>query len=538
MADPVDRARRRTPPLVTSPSVPDPLAAPLDSNLALLGAVAKLLNGGLSFDGTVNAVTETVRAGLPAQRVALWLRESTSAAFRAVSSPPTDVPLVASLEQLTAPSGDSLRVPLLEEGQWVGLIEATLEPGRRDGAVLAVLADMLAPFVASAELSADLAHEVANQSREIDEQRRFISLIIDSLPLGLYVVDREYRIQAWNRKRETGTQGVRRDEVVGRTVFDVLNRQPRDRLRAAFDRVFDTGEISQEEIEVPLGYEQRTYRITRIPMRLEGDAITHVITVGEDVTEQRSSERRILQSEKLAAIGHLAAGIMHEINNPLATISACVEAMEGRVPELTGPAVGPVRDYLEIVNKEVERCTQIVNGLLDFSRPKGKTKQPVQLNAVVEDALFLLKHHQRFGQLALTRELDPRPLLTVGNAEQLIQVLMALLLNALDAMEKGGRLTVRTGRSRLRADEIFVEVEDSGVGIARSQQLLIFEPFFTTKPPGRGTGLGLSISYGIVQEHGGRIEVESQPGEGARFRVVLPASTEAKAERQAPKAER
>jgi two-component system NtrC family sensor kinase len=510
---------------MSSPSPAGPAGPPpRDSALMLLGAVAKLLNGGLGFDATVTALTETLRTGLPARRIALWLREPNGVAFRAVSSPPDDAAPVASLEQLTAAAGDTVRLPLMQEGQCVGLVEASIEPGRRDGALLAVLADFLAPFVASAELSADLAHEVAVQSREIDEQRRFISLIIDSLPVGLYVVDREYRIQAWNRKRETGTQGIRRDEVVGRPVFDVLSRHPRDRLRAAFDQVFDTGEIAQEEIDVGLGDEQRTYRISRIPMRLEGDAITHVITVGEDVTERRLNERRILQSEKLAAIGHLAAGVMHEINNPLATIGACVAAMEGRLPDLSGSAVGPVRDYLRIVDKEVERCTQIVNGLLDFSRPKGKAKQPVQLNAVVEDALFLLKHHQRFGQLVLTRELDPKLLPTVGNAEQLIQVLMALMLNALDAMEGGGRLTVRTGRSRVRADEVFVEVEDAGVGIPRSQQPLIFEPFFTTKPPGRGTGLGLSISYGIVQEHGGRIEVESEPGAGAKFRVVLPAT--------------
>lgn len=515
---------------MTSPSAPAPVP-PRDSHLALLGAVAKLLNGNVGFDEAVAAVAEAIRVGLPAERVAVWLREPTGTAFRAVSSPRSDAAPVASLEQLMAASDDTRRVPLMQEGQWIGLLEARVTAGQLDGAVLGVLADMLTPFVAAAELSADLAHEVAIQSREIDEQRRFISLVMDSLPLGLYVVDREYRIQAWNRKRETGTQGVRREEAVGRAVFEVLSRQPRDRLRAAFDRVFDTGELSQEEMDVGFGDEQRTYRITRIPMRLEGDAITHVITVGEDVTEQRLSERRILQSEKLAAIGHLAAGVMHEINNPLATISACVAAMEGRLPELSGPAVGPVRDYLQIVDKEVERCTQIVNGLLDFSRPKGKAKQPVQLNAVVEDALFLLKHHQRFGQLVLTRDLDARPLVTVGNAEQLIQVMMALLLNAVDAMEQGGRLTVRTGRSRTRADEIFVEVEDTGVGIARSQQLLIFEPFFTTKPPGKGTGLGLSISYGIVQEHGGRIEVESQPGEGASFRMVLPASPDAKAER-------
>jgi two-component system NtrC family sensor kinase len=338
------------------------------------------------------------------------------------------------------------------------------------------------------------------------------------------VVDREYRIQAWNRKRETGTQGLRRDEVVGRTVFDVLSRQPRNTLRAEFDRVFETGALVEEDLGVGVGGEQRIYRITRIPMRLEGDAITHVITVGEDVTEARLTQQRILQSEKLAAIGHLAAGVMHEINNPLATIGACVAAMEGRLGELTGPAQGAVAEYLQIVDKEVERCTQIVNGLLDFSRPKGKAKQTVQLNTVVEDALFLLKHHKSFAQLVVTRELDPNLPPTAANPEQLIQVLMALMLNALDAMENGGRLTLRTGRSRLRNDELYVEVADTGVGIPRVQLSQVFEPFFTTKPPGRGTGLGLSISYGIVREHGGRIEVESQPGQGSTFRVVLPAT--------------
>ena len=497
---------------------------PRDPSLALLGTVAKLLNGGLGVDATVNAVVEALREGLPALRVALWLRDPNAVAFRAVASPPRAAAPVPSLDRLPPPDAGTARVPLLQEGECVGLLEAVLEARRGDTAVLDVLADFLAPFVASAELSADLAHEVAVQSREIDEQRRFISLIIDSLPVGLYVVDREYRIQAWNRKRETGTQGLRRDEVVGRTVFDVLSRQPRTTLRAEFDRVFDTGALVEEDLAVGVGAAQRIYRITRIPMRLEGDAITHVITVGEDVTEARLTQQRILQSEKLAAIGHLAAGVMHEINNPLATIGACVAAMEGRLGELTGPAQGAVAEYLQIVDKEVERCTQIVNGLLDFSRPKGKAKQTVQLNTVVEDALFLLKHHKSFAQLVVTRELDPSLPPTAANPEQLIQVLMALMLNALDAMENGGRLTLRTGRSRLRNDELYVEVADTGVGIPRVQLSQVFEPFFTTKPPGRGTGLGLSISYGIVREHAGRIEVESQPGQGSTFRVVLPAT--------------
>jgi two-component system, NtrC family, sensor kinase len=498
-----------------------------DGPLALFGAVAKLLNGGLGFDATVDAVTEAVREGLPASRVALWLRDPNTAAFRAVGSSAGAAAPVPSLEHLPAPAPGTTRVPLVQEGECVGLLEVESAAGRAPAAILDVLADVLAPFVASAELSADLAHEVAVQSREIDEQRRFISLIIDSLPVGLYVVDREYRIQVWNRKRETGTQGMRRDEVVGRSVFEVLSRQERNALRAAFDRVFDTGAIVEEDFEVGMGGEQRVYRITRIPMRLEGDAITHVITVGEDVTEERLTQHRILQSEKLAAIGHLAAGVMHEINNPLATIGACVAAMEGRLADLPSPAQTAIRDYLQIVDKELERCTEIVSGLLDFSRPKGKAKQTVQLNAVVEDALFLLKHHKAFGQLAVTRELDPGVPATVANAEQLIQVLMALLLNAVDAMEGGGRLTVRTGRSRVRPDELYVEVADTGVGIPRAQLSQIFEPFFTTKPPGRGTGLGLSISYGIVKEHGGRIEVDSQPGHGSVFRVMLPATERA-----------
>ncbi|MFL5547012.1 MAG: sensor histidine kinase, partial [Gemmatimonadales bacterium] len=168
-------------------------------------------------------------------------------------------------------------------------------------------------------------------------------------------------------------------------------------------------------------------------------------------------------------------------------------------------------------------CTRIVDGLLDFSRPKGKAKARVVLNEVLEETLFLLKHHQKFKRLTLVRELDSSIPPITGNAEQLTQVFMALMLNAVDAMHEGrGKLTVRTGRNPNRSDEAVAEIEDNGVGIPRADQSKIFEPFYTTKPPGRGTGLGLSICYGIVEDHRGRIEVESQPGRGSTFRVFLP----------------
>jgi signal transduction histidine kinase len=213
---------------------------------------------------------------------------------------------------------------------------------------------------------------------------------------------------------------------------------------------------------------------------------------------------------------------MHEINNPLATIGACVAAIQGKLED--GDATRSALDeYLEIIDREVERCSKIVEGLLDFSRPKGQSKTPLAVPALVDETLFLLKHHQRFKRVAVDRDLAPGLPRILGNKEQLIQALMALLLNAVDAMDQTGRLTVRASPVPRRA-EVVLAVEDTGVGIPREDQAKIFEPFYTTKQPGRGTGLGLSICYGIVEDHRGRIEVESVPGRGSTFRVYLPAA--------------
>jgi two-component system NtrC family sensor kinase len=217
---------------------------------------------------------------------------------------------------------------------------------------------------------------------------------------------------------------------------------------------------------------------------------------------------------------------MHEINNPLATIAACAESLGFKLAELgkTGVAIpADANEYLEIIDNEVSRCKEIVDGLLDFSRPKQVLKARVSLNDVVERTLKLLKHHVRFKKLSVITELDA-DLASVPQAsgEQLLQVFMALLINAMDAMAGAGQVTVRTRRGTNAEEGAIVEIIDSGEGIARSELSKIFEPFYTTKPPGRGTGLGLSICYGIVREHGGRIEVESEVGKGSTFRVLLP----------------
>jgi signal transduction histidine kinase len=169
------------------------------------------------------------------------------------------------------------------------------------------------------------------------------------------------------------------------------------------------------------------------------------------------------------------------------------------------------------------RCKQIVDQLLDFSRPKQLAKTRVDLNEVVEKTLFLMKHHAGFKKMHLVKELeDALPVVPLGNAEQLVQALMALLINAVDASDGRGTITLRTRTGPTPADGAIIEVADAGHGIARSELSKIFEPFYTTKAPGRGTGLGLAICYGIVQDHRGRVEVDSVLGKGSTFRVLLP----------------
>jgi two-component system NtrC family sensor kinase len=518
------------------------MAAPtLDADhrgLRVLAEVASILSADLGSPAALAEVVAVLRRGLGLRRCRLWVRGEPGADYVALSSPADDPVgpgdhvrppvaewIAAGAVRETTSGGVLVRFPLVQDEEAFGLLEG-LGPGDPHEHlvhdVLLVVARLLAPVLAATELSHDLASEVAQGTREVEAQRNFVARIIDSLPVGLYVVDREYRIRAWNRKRETGTQGVAREDALGRDVFEVLDRQPRERLKAEFDGVFQTGEIRQMEMESQASGEARYYRISKIPMRLSGEEISHVITIGEDITEWRQVQQRLSQTDKLAAIGQLAAGVMHEINNPLATILACAEALALRREALAPDERPSFDEYLTIIDAEVQRCRRIVDGLLDFARPQSGARQLVSVNDAVEHTLFLLKHHRGFRRLTVTAELAPDLPPVRGDGERLIQTFMALMLNAMDAMDGRGRLTVRTRLNPARGDEILVEVIDTGHGIPQEHMPRIFEPFYTTKAPGRGTGLGLSICYGIVQEHRGRIEVESQPGVGSNFKVYLP----------------
>ena len=293
-------------------------------------------------------------------------------------------------------------------------------------------------------------------------------------------------------------------------------------MEAFLRRSFATGRGGVVEEEIVIAGEAKMFRLTTAPLESADDHVTHAVVLVEDITRAKRLERQMLLTERLTTAGRLAAGVAHELNNPLATIAGCAESLQarlregdlGKAPELTDFA-----HYLRLIEEEAFRCKEITGSLLQFVRDPGSRRAPTDLNALVLKATELLSHQSRFAESRFAPELDPALPPVEVNEGQMRQVFIGLAANALEALEGRGTLTLR---SRLRRGEVEIEFEDEGPGVTDETLARIFDPFFTTKPPGLGTGLGLAIAQGIVTDHGGRIEVTSRPGKGSVFRVVLP----------------
>lgn len=361
-----------------------------------------------------------------------------------------------------------------------------------------------------------------NQAKE--EHRKFTETVLDALPVSLYVIDKDYRIVTWNKNREIGMQGVPREEVIGRNVFEVLTKYPQSELSQEFERAFRTGKIERiEQRTTDSTGASKHWLVSKIPMRdSDTGEVTHVITVGEDVTVRVEAIHAIGRAEKLAAVGRLASGVVHEINNPLATISACAEALETRVTEGVfdvSPEVEDLREYLSLIRSEAFRCKTITNGLLDFSRVRAGNRTPIDMGLTVKSSARLIAHQKRGDNIEIKLEVDENLPRVNADEGQMQQAVIALSTNAIDAMPGGGTLTLRASAQNGR---VVVEVQDTGHGIAPEDLPKVFEPFFTTKEIGKGTGLGLAVCYGIVTEHGGRLAVRSNVGVGTTFTMYLP----------------
>lgn len=388
----------------------------------------------------------------------------------------------------------------------------------------ALAAQISSLYVGARESAATLAQEVDRRTAESEMQQRFTEAIIDTLPLSLYAIDRDYQIVAWNRNRELGELGLPRGAVLGRNIFEVLTKQNRELLEREFRKVFATGEIHRIEQEaVTQDGATNHWLISKIPMRAdESNGVSHVITVGENITARVKSDRAVARAEKLAAVGRLAAGVVHEINNPLATIAACAESLQKRIDEGdfdNSPGAQDLREYLGLIRDEAFRCKAITNGLLDFSRLRSGQRAPVDVTEVIKTTARLVTHQQRGENIQIVIEAPMNIAMVSGDIGQLQQAVVALATNAIDAMPDGGTLTLRARQSGPR---VLIEVSDTGLGIPPENMTKIFDPFFTTKDVGRGTGLGLAVCYGILSEHGGRLDVRSTLGAGTTFTITLP----------------
>jgi len=270
----------------------------------------------------------------------------------------------------------------------------------------------------------------------------------------------------------------------------------------------------EEELETRV--RERTNELVRANASLQQEVLDR--TRAEDTL--RAREEQLVQASKMAAVGQLAAGVAHEINNPLAVILGFAQGLERRVSTTDHAFRSPVTSIV----REALRCKNLVHELLTFSRTGRQSREALDFQVVVHAASQLLESRARVQDTAIHVDVGEGLPMVRGNRTQLEQVVINLGNNALDAMEKGGELTVRSRYSG--NGEVHLEVRDTGPGIPADIRSRIFEPFFTTKEVGKGTGLGLSLAYEVVQQHGGSLDVESEIGKGTTMRVRLPIDAE------------
>jgi signal transduction histidine kinase len=352
--------------------------------------------------------------------------------------------------------------------------------------------------------------------RDLLRSRNTLRAMFDSLPISIYIIDNAYNLAAVNTSR-AGRAGEHPNQLVGRKCYEKFYQRegPCPSCRAA--ETFGSGQNTLRLARDWLDNEKfNEWEISTFPIYDENDVVMQTVVIEQDVTEKRNLEANLIQSEKLAAVGQLAAGVAHEINNPLTAIIANAQLLHRGID----PSDQDLIDSINLIEMAGTRAAQVVRNLLGIARKEKYEFEPVDMNQTVRNALSLV-HHELVGRpiqvhLELAEDLPP----LMASQDHLQGVWINLILNAIDAMDKAdGQLSIITGFSQ----GVFqVAISDNGKGIAPDHLARLFEPFFTTKAAGRGTGLGLSVCMRVVRHHGGDIRVESQPGKWTRFNVTLP----------------
>ncbi len=388
----------------------------------------------------------------------------------------------------------------------------------------------LAGYVAIAIENASLYQSLQRKVEEYERLKEFSENIVESINVGILAADLEDRVESWNTQIEQ-LSGITREYAVGKKLSELFPAE----LSAQFDRVRGetgihhldkfvlkpavhshavNGTGNGNGIATPARLSEATLNIAIAPLVSKDQRQIGRLIIFDDVTDRAELEQRLVQADKLSSIGLLAAGVAHEVNTPLAVISTYAQMLAKQVADDSQKSL-----ILDKIAKQTFRASEIVNSLLNFSRTSTTSFGDVNVNRVIQETLSLLEHQLQKSGIQVKTNLEAALPGVHANAGKLQQVFLNLFLNARDAMASGGTLEVTSWAEGTRAR---VEVADSGPGIAPEHVHRIYDPFFTTKAARKGTGLGLSVTYGIIQEHGGSIEVSNRRSGGATFRVELP----------------
>ncbi len=364
--------------------------------------------------------------------------------------------------------------------------------------------------------------QLKGSNLEIEKKRKEIQALLDGITDLMVVLAEDMRIQRVNHVFTDWFPGI---DPIGRFCYEIFRGRDGRCDNCPALRALDQDKIVKDLCIYKVNDDFKHYEIIASPLKTSPTGERQVLLFKRDVTLEKEFQAQFYQAEKMATVGALAAGVAHEINNPLTAINGFAQGLKRRITRLEGKIdddmYGDFKEYTETIIKECLRCRDIVRTLLTFSRPNASSLSQVDLNQCVTDTLFILKHHFKEQQdlIVTTELLDDLPHI-LGDESQLKQVIINLLTNALDATSNGGSILIKTHTDE--AGGVTLVIEDSGCGIPLGVQDKLFEPFFTTKPVGKGIGIGLSTCYSIVKNHHGEITVTSAVGLGSAFRVALP----------------
>ncbi len=415
--------------------------------------------------------------------------------------------------------GSTIYIPLIAGGKTMGVFELESEQEGFDEDLVAVIGESLAHSLAISH-QVQQARETIQAMQTFQDQllnsRNTLRALFDNSPSSIYIIDSAFTLIAINIRR-ADIAGSSPQRLVGKKCFATLYQRENPCQGCQVEKTFQTGEITRR-IERSAGGEAGLIEveISTFPIWENEQQVGQAFIFEEDVTERQRMQAILAQSEKLAAVGQLAAGVAHEINNPLTTILGNAQLLQRKLPDRDGE----LQEMVDLIIQASERASQAVRDLLDFARRERYKLAPTDLNETIQRTLALMGHE--LGSRSISLQFDPALDLPTINANQdhLQGVWLNLLLNAIDAIDqRPGLISIKTSKTR---DSVHVLVTDNGVGIPADKISHIFEPFYTTKDPGRGTGLGLSVCHQIVNRHGGQIHVSSQPGQGTTFTVTLP----------------